>query len=166
MPKIFCKCGLIKTDGKCPKCRWKPYQKDIKQKAYNSKEWKATSVFHRTRWPLCVHCERDGITTSIAPGDKSGVVDHIVPFNTFNDSGFLDTYNHQGLCVDCHAKKSRMEYDGKYTEELIKRDLQERKAVLMDEFPEDKEVYAQEEQARDDHDDQMRPLDYLDYQGY
>lgn len=132
--KIFCKCGRIRVDGKCPKCKRKPSQKARKQDAYNSEIWKKISRFHRTRWPLCVHCEREGQTTVIAPGDKSGVVDHIVPFSSFQDEKFLDTYNHQGLCSACHNNKTNKEQAGTYSSDMVQRDLDERKRTLDEEF--------------------------------
>lgn len=50
--------------------------------------------------PLCVHCEGNGLTTVATE------VDHIVALN----QGGEDEWNNlQGLCHECHAKKTAEE---------------------------------------------------------
>lgn len=70
-------------------------------KFYNSRTWRK----HRARFleinPLCIHCERNGVTT------PANVVDHILSISQGGDK--LNDNNLQPLCKKCHEKKSARE---------------------------------------------------------
>ena len=78
---------------------------------------------------MCVHCKRQGKSTAITQGDGVGQVDHIIWCEADSEL-FWDKENHQGLCRECHGKKTKMEMDGTYTNAMIQRDLEERKKQL------------------------------------
>ena len=66
------------------------------QRGYGSR-WRRLRAAYLRHHPLCVMCERDGVTTA------ASLVDHIVPLA---DGGSNHHTNLQSLCVQCHAKKT------------------------------------------------------------
>lgn len=135
MAKV-CRCGGITTDDGCNRCGNRKATKDPrnpisskKKQAYSTKRWEHYSIQFRKTWPLCVHCKRQGKSTAITQGDGVGQVDHII-WCEANSELFWDEENHQGLCRECHGKKTKMEMDGTYTNAMIQRDLEERKKQL------------------------------------
>ncbi|WP_431471940.1 HNH endonuclease [Nonlabens sp. SCSIO 43208] len=87
----------------------RPWVKEYKQqertvdnsKFYNSRTWRKTRKLFLENNPLCIHCERLGVTT------PANVVDHIIPISEGGDK--LNTKNLQPLCKKCHEKKSASE---------------------------------------------------------
>ena len=73
---------------------------------YNSRTWRKFSANYKTRNPLCVQCESEGIIT------EATVTDHIYTYEKcpegFNLDNLEDKYV-QGLCKRCHDKKSGRE---------------------------------------------------------
>ena len=92
---------------------WLPKPRDNRSKAEKNKSWGGDTSFYRTApWrklrklvldknPLCVHCLKEDI---VKPAD---VVDHIVPVKRGGDK--LNESNLQGLCHQCHNKKTYYE---------------------------------------------------------
>lgn len=74
------------------------------QQFYNSKEWRATRKYFIVDNPLCVECERNGLTVA------ADVVDHITPIN--EGGARFDFENLQSLCHRHHNKKSGKEAHG------------------------------------------------------
>jgi 5-methylcytosine-specific restriction protein A len=67
------------------------------------RRWAEVSRSYRSAHPLCVECERQGISTEAA------LVDHKRPVIGPNDPGFYDEDNLQSLCRRCHAIKTHGE---------------------------------------------------------
>lgn len=130
MAKKLCQCGAIKSGKNCSKCSKASGSYSDKQKAYKTRSWQNTSRQHRIDYPLCVHCLRQDVMTSIHPSDDRGCVDHIIPFKSETDPLFMDTRNHQGLCPSCHDDKTKLEVAGLYTRDMIQRDLDERAKAI------------------------------------
>jgi 5-methylcytosine-specific restriction enzyme A len=73
------------------------------------------ALYHSQRWlrvrrqflmdhPLCIECEREGLVVAAV------VVDHRLGHQRADwRERFWDTSTLQGLCLDCHAKKSAAE---------------------------------------------------------
>ena len=57
-------------------------------------------AYHLSKNPLCVMCKKSGIIT------QATQVDHITPLHKF---GTETEDNRQGLCEECHLKKSTTE---------------------------------------------------------
>ena len=65
--------------------------------------WERTSRSHLKRFPICVECERNGLTV------LADVVDHKIPIE-FRPDLRLDPKNRWSLCHHCHnGIKRRME---------------------------------------------------------
>ena len=114
---------LIDVAGRC--ARHKVVDRDrgsAHQRGYTS-AWRKARVAFLRKHPLCVYCERNGITKS------AEVVDHIDPprLKQAIDSGiqhlidaakrlFWDSKNWQSLCKRCHdsTKQSEEKADGRY----------------------------------------------------
>jgi len=76
------------------------------KRLYDSARWRKSRARHLLEHPLCVLCERQGITKA---GDT---VDHIVEHNGDYDL-FWDESNWQTLCRSCHSGiKRRQEHNG------------------------------------------------------
>lgn len=71
------------------------------KRGYNVR-WKKARATFLQRNPLCVECERLGITRLAA------VVDHITPHRG-DTTLFWDTSNWQALCKTCHDRKTATE---------------------------------------------------------
>lgn len=76
---------------------------------YKDKRWwnsdpenPGLSQIHRKLNPICVECDKHGVTTAVEE------VDHIKPHDG-DWSLFLDPENLQSLCSRCHAVKTRRE---------------------------------------------------------
>jgi 5-methylcytosine-specific restriction protein A len=67
---------------------------------YGTQRWREYSVSYRRAHPLCVQCERNGITK------PSKLVDHKTPVNSEHDPLFWEPTNHQALCWACHNRKT------------------------------------------------------------
>lgn len=63
---------------------------------YNTKRWRTTRRTHLFNHPLCAHCQ--ALATD---------VDHIIPIEQGGDR-WAPT-NLQGLCSQCHGRKTRRE---------------------------------------------------------
>ena len=73
----------------------------FRERGYSSL-WDRQARIYLHANPLCVHCDRMGLTVS------SKEVDHMVPHK--GDSGlFWSKDNWQALCKSCHSKKTRKE---------------------------------------------------------
>jgi len=68
-------------------------------------KWRTYAKGYLARHPLCVACERDGVTTA------AQCVDHIAPHKG-DMLLFWDPANHQALCNPCHSRKTVMEDGG------------------------------------------------------
>ncbi|MFT7283306.1 HNH endonuclease [Nonlabens sp.] len=70
-------------------------------KFYNSRTWRKHRSRFLEKFPMCLHCERNGITT------PANIVDHIHSISQGGDK--LNDTNLQPLCKKCHEKKSAKE---------------------------------------------------------
>ena len=61
--------------------------------------WQKLRRMQLTRQPLCVECQRNGLTT------WATTVDHITPHRG-DRALFFDTHNLQSLCKRCHDRKT------------------------------------------------------------
>lgn len=99
MIAVACRCGGIKTDGKCDRCgvRDREHKQSTKQRGYDSR-WKRLSERVRQQRPLCEDCEAQGRTR---PATQ---VHHV---ETIEDAPHkrLDVGNLVALCEECHAKR-------------------------------------------------------------
>ena len=68
---------------------------------YQTLKWKNLRGYHLRSHPLCVYCERKGLTV------KGYFVDHITPLRQGGRP--LDPMNLQTLCKSCHASKTNKE---------------------------------------------------------
>lgn len=64
----------------------------------HSPRWRRESKAHLDAHPLCVPCEKQGITKA------AGLTDHIIPHKG-NYELFWDQSNWQSMCNDCHEAK-------------------------------------------------------------
>lgn len=64
--------------------------------------WQRARLYHLSRHPLCVQCDKLGIIRA------AEVVDHIIPHRG-DQRLFRDTLNWQSLCVPCHNAKAARE---------------------------------------------------------
>ena len=67
-----------------------------------TRAWLKYRLAYLMRYPLCVHCERDG---KVTPAEE---LDHKDPHRGDMDL-FWDPDNHQGLCKSCHSRKTATE---------------------------------------------------------
>lgn len=74
-------------------------------KFYNSRTWRKLRKFVLDKHPLCIECERKGLTTIATVGD------HIVAIT--QGGAPLDESNIQPLCKKCHDSKSGKESGGR-----------------------------------------------------
>lgn len=91
---------------------WLPKGRDRRSKAEKNKSWGGDTSFYRTTaWrklrriilnknPLCVSCLESDYTRA------ADVVDHIIPLKK---GGTNDEENLQGLCHECHNRKTYYE---------------------------------------------------------
>lgn len=73
---------------------------------YNSRKWRSFSKAYKQRYPLCVHCEKEGIVT------PAKVTDHINIYEVSPEGFDLENLKDeffQALCASCHNKKSGRE---------------------------------------------------------
>jgi 5-methylcytosine-specific restriction enzyme A len=75
--------------------QWTGLKREFK---YNSVAWRNLSRSFRQEHPLCVECERHGLTV------MATVTDHITPINKGGDPWSWD--NLQGLCTHHNATKT------------------------------------------------------------
>jgi 5-methylcytosine-specific restriction enzyme A len=68
--------------------------------------WAKYSRHYRKVNPLCVECQKRGIIK------LAKHVDHIKPISGPDDPLFWDEENHQGLCTECHSRKTAHEDGG------------------------------------------------------
>ena len=71
------------------------------RRMYDSVRWRKARARHLDEHPLCVMCERQGITTA------ASVVDHIKEHKGDYDL-FWDPKNRQSLCPSCHSGWKRI----------------------------------------------------------
>jgi len=88
------------------KRNWVPERKAFDREAdnsafYNSRAWRKLRKSVLQKNPLCIECERKGITTVATVGD------HIVPINQGGEP--MQESNIQPLCKKCHDSKSGRE---------------------------------------------------------
>lgn len=79
-----------------PQVRAEDNRASAAKRGYGSR-WQRLRAAYLRHNPLCVMCERDGLTTAAT------LVDHIVPLA---DGGNHHHSNLQSLCVPCHARKT------------------------------------------------------------
>jgi len=68
---------------------------------YNSTPWRKLRGHQLKHYPLCIECERNGITTAAT------TVDHVIPIEAGGEA--LDVNNLQSMCTSCHNAKSAKE---------------------------------------------------------
>lgn len=78
------------------------YRKPEWARLYNNEQWREASKAYRLANPLCVECERHGVTKA------AECVDHIEPHRG-DYQRFWNRHNWQSLCNECHARKTRSE---------------------------------------------------------
>lgn len=75
-----------------------------RQALYNTTRWRKLRLRHLADHPLCVYCQRRGVTA------VATVVDHVQPHRG-DHARFYDAANLQSLCASCHNHdKSREEH--------------------------------------------------------
>lgn len=103
---------LVQSGGRCDKHKKQEAQR------YDRERGTAASRGYTARWqryrrqylaknPLCAECERQGRLRAATD------VDHIKAVTGPNDPLFWDPENHQGLCHECHSRKTAKE-DGRF----------------------------------------------------
>lgn len=75
--------------------------KNSSQRGYGYR-WQQARERYLREYPLCVYCEREGMTTA------ASVVDHITPHQG-NQELFWDQSNWQSLCAPCHSSVKQRE---------------------------------------------------------
>ncbi|MCB2007567.1 MAG: HNH endonuclease, partial [Rhodoferax sp.] len=96
-------CGVLVRDGssRCSKHKVEAWvKKPTAAKRVTGSKLRAMRASLFRRQPLCVHCEAQGRVVLATQRD------HIIPLA---DGGPDDDTNVQGLCVECHAVKSKAE---------------------------------------------------------
>lgn len=96
-------CGVLVRDGtsRCPKHPRETWaKKPTETKRVTGRKLQAMRERLFTEKPLCAECQRQGRVTLAAQRD------HIKPLA---EGGSDDDSNVQGLCIACHAEKSRQE---------------------------------------------------------
>lgn len=89
-----------------PQATTKPQEgRTFKEDRYHTARWRKIRKLHFVQNPLCVHCQREGILR------EATVLDHTHQVSKGAD--FWDRSNHQGLCSNCHNRKSANERNGK-----------------------------------------------------
>lgn len=73
------------------------------QRGYDA-QWRRLAALHRVAHPLCEHCLRVGVVN--AGGSRRLIVDHVIPFQGFDDPLRLDPRNLQSLCHKHHQQKT------------------------------------------------------------
>lgn len=109
-PVPFCR-ELVRGGGKCPKHKAQVQAEyDEKRGSRQSRGYTEEWVHARKRYlsenPFCVQCLARGVQR---PATE---VDHIIPHKG-DHTLMWDTSNWQGLCHDCHSKKTARE-DGRW----------------------------------------------------
>ena len=136
MPTTICVCGGLRQGNTCNRCgdipKPKPLRDIDRDNPYSKNNWIKLSIRFREQWPLCAHCEREGVTTVITSGDGKGCVDHIIRVNGQDDPAFWVDANMQGLCIRHHSIKTQLETSGEYTEAMIREDQKQRAQQLKD----------------------------------
>jgi len=72
---------------------------------YGTNRWKRLRSVHLSEYPLCKHCDDNGL---IVPATE---VDHRIPHKG-NYESFFDPRNLQSLCKSCHSRKTALEDSG------------------------------------------------------
>ena len=75
-----------------------PFNRDSR---YHTAKWRRFRLRVLQKFPFCVECKKQGLTTA------SKVCDHILPVRLGGE--FWDENNCQGLCESCHNRKSALE---------------------------------------------------------
>ena len=76
---------------------------------YDSVRWRKARAMHLRYNPLCVMCEKRGLTVI------GTVVDHKIPHKG-NEVLFWDQSNWQTLCPSCHSGVKRMQENHGYSQ--------------------------------------------------
>lgn len=76
-------------------------QKKVTDPFYYSTRWKHVRDVHKSKYPLCIECEKVGI---IKPCE---IVDHIIPRQ--HGGADYDPDNLQSLCKRHHLKKTQLD---------------------------------------------------------
>ena len=99
--------------------------RELRQKAYNTKEWKALRLSFLIQHPLCAECLKEG---KVTPADQ--VHHRASPFakGQINYALLLDENNLESICAYHHAMEHQKERGYTSPEEIIK---------ALDEFFED-----------------------------
>ena len=79
------------------------------RRMYDTVRWRKARLSHLNEYPLCVLCERQGITTAAT------VVDHIQEHKGDYDL-FWNQDNWQSLCASCHSGIKRMQEHHGYSQ--------------------------------------------------
>ena len=86
------------------------------ERGYNSRWQRARRVFLKKN-PLCVECQRAGIT------ERATTVDHIVPHKG-NQKLFWNRSNWRAMCEACHNRATAL-YDGGFGREVKAKDVKD-----------------------------------------
>lgn len=108
-PKRICSCGRIVQD-KCDHCTKQTRRRQDSQRGTAAERgygyrWQQARERFLKRYPLCVHCLKDGQTQA------AEVVDHKIPHKG-DKALFWDQDNWQGLCKRHHDVKTATEDGG------------------------------------------------------
>ena len=79
------------------------------RRMYDTVRWRKARKRHLDEYPLCVLCDRQGITTA------ASIVDHIQEHKGDYDL-FWDANNWQSLCASCHSGIKRMQENYGYSQ--------------------------------------------------
>ena len=106
--------------------------RELRQKAYNTTEWRKLRESYLKQHPVCEECLNKGKVTP-----ATSVHHKETPFknNTINKNLFLDSNNLMAVCHECHAEIHNRE-QGHITVQDVLRQL----ADLLDENKTDEEL--------------------------
>ncbi len=95
-------CGVLTNSGRCadhPRISTRSTHAKEYNKLYKTARWKRERRAHLNKHPLCVYCDQKGITKLAV------ILDHITPHKG-DITLFWDRKNRQGLCKQCHDRKT------------------------------------------------------------
>jgi len=75
-------------------------------KLYNSTAWKSLRKVNQSKHPICASCLCRGIIT------PTEAIDHVFPHRQERNRFLINLF--QGLCIQCHTQKTKLESQGIY----------------------------------------------------
>lgn len=98
MVGVVCRCGGVRTDGKCDRCQGgKGWHEQSSYRRGYDRRWQQLSSRYRTLHPLCEQCESEGRVTAATE------VHHVVPIKV-DRTKRLEEANLMAVCRACHEK--------------------------------------------------------------